>query len=169
MYRKSCLPVRQRRDPYQPGATPQGIVDCKGQRAEGPAHAPRAIKDGSGFQPSASDGTGSWGVAPGWYGCGPLALREPGLLARVPVQPLRDCVKSQKSVHERHENHGKKEAPFVSFACFVDRIPPVHRCGALFTQSLRVWPEILSCWHRLARGWHRSCSSSSGARLPGGY
>ena len=44
-------PVRQRRNPCQPGATPQESRHGR-SRAESPAHPPRRAANGSGFQPS---------------------------------------------------------------------------------------------------------------------
>ena len=41
---------------------------------------------GSGFQPFAFDFSGTWGVAPGWYGVGPLALES-----ALGGFELRDC------------------------------------------------------------------------------
>ncbi len=66
-------PVRQRRNPCQPRASPQE-PRCGKPRAQSPAQPARRSADGSGFQPSSSSVAIPWGVAPGWYGCGPLAL-----------------------------------------------------------------------------------------------
>jgi hypothetical protein len=67
---------RQQRAPYQPGASPQDRVTNK-TRAESPIHHAPATEHGSGFQPSVVSHHESWGVAPGWYGDGPLALLTP--------------------------------------------------------------------------------------------
>ena len=51
----------------------------RGLKARPIAH---ANVHGSGFQPSGVFHHESWGVAPGWYGDGPLALNAPNLGAR---------------------------------------------------------------------------------------
>ena len=71
-----AVPVRQRCNPYQPGATPQEFAGKKSKRAESPSHCGVVARDGSSFQPSGALGSVSQGVTLGWYGCGPLALHE---------------------------------------------------------------------------------------------
>ena len=46
----------------------------KGQRAESPIHARKRVRWDN-FQPSAFSTSATQGVALGWYGVGPLALR----------------------------------------------------------------------------------------------
>lgn len=54
------------------GQRPRFVVENE-PRAESPCQ-PRFTENGTGFQPSPSFSSGSWGVAPGWYGAGPSAL-----------------------------------------------------------------------------------------------
>jgi len=55
-------------------------------RAESPAQLRSHSEHETGFQPLYVVGSESWDVAPGWYGCGPLALR-----ARLAVRILVLC------------------------------------------------------------------------------
>ncbi len=60
-----------------PGQRP-GNLPAMNQRAESPIHPAASRCNGPGFQPFLSRGNSSLGVAQGWYGVGPSALRTAG-------------------------------------------------------------------------------------------
>ena len=67
------ISVRQRRNPSQPGATSQDSCSKNERGLKARSHLQMRVMARA-FSPLSFSHSATWGVAPGWYGTGPLAL-----------------------------------------------------------------------------------------------